>query len=139
MKLCPSCGNKKGPKHLVCSDCYQIYSDEAAKSIARGKVVDLLSWAKQRAEKRLPEIKAELKEKKDKYDLLQQEVGSSAFQKVKETLNGKMVPNDVFKKACSEARKKTWKEKGGNTLHYEIKILEQQVEDIENFLAQKEN
>jgi len=125
---CPICGEGKRLKHLVCNACYQVYTGEAGHSLARdGKIPPFTTWAYERIEKRLGELKNHLAQKKDEYISLQEQVRADAYTVITDSLKGKKISSDIFKNALGEKKKEVWKARKGNHLHYELKSIESNI------------
>lgn len=134
-KDCPLCERKKDQaKHLVCSECYKLWTYQAGKTLAtEGQIVSIVAWTKEELEKKLPKLRTELEEKKTKYTSLQEEVDSEAYREIVASLQGERVPDEVFRVALAEKRKELWQGKGGNKLHFELKTLEEKLTFLESF------
>ncbi len=125
---CPICGEGKQLKHLVCNACYQIYTSEAGRSLARdGKIPAFTTWAHDKIEKRLGELKTRLAQKKEEYITLQGQVRADAYTVIANSLRGKKISPVIFKNALAEKKKEVWKSRKGDRLFYELKVAESKV------------
>ncbi|MBU2263585.1 hypothetical protein KJ750_02975 [Patescibacteria group bacterium] len=125
---CPICGNEKQTRHLICTNCFQVYTGEAGHSLARdGKIPSFTVWAYERIEKRLGELKNHLAQKKDEYISLQEQVRADAYTVITDSLKGKKISTEIFKNALGEKKKEVWKARKGNHLHYELKSIESNI------------
>jgi hypothetical protein len=125
---CPICGKEKQAKHLVCNDCYQIYTSEAGRSLARdGKIPPFTVWAAESIEKRLQELKTQLVQKNEEYISLQEQVRADAYTVITNSLRGKKISPEIFKNALKEKKREVWGTRGGNKLHYQLKSIENKI------------
>ncbi len=125
---CPICGKEKQAKHLVCNGCYQIYTGDAGRSLARdGKIPPFTTWAYERIEKRLEEGKNQLSQKKEEYISLQEQVRADAYTVITNSLRGKKISPEIFKNALKEKKGEVWGTRGGNKLHHELKSMESKI------------
>lgn len=125
---CPICGEEKQAKHLVCNGCYQIYTGEAGRSLARdGKIPAFTVWAYEKIEKRLGELKNQLAQKKKEYVSLQEQVRADAYTLITNSLHGKKISQEIFRNALAEKKKEVWKIRKGDRLHYELKSTESKI------------
>lgn len=135
---CPLCGKEKErASHVVCNECYQIYTTQAGRSLAReGRVIPFTIWTKEEVEKRFQPLQTQLEDIRKKYDVLSKEVSEAAYQDITTKLGGKRVDPEVFRAALREKRDELWKQKGGGRLHWELKTLEKKVEFLGGMLAE---
>lgn len=134
---CPLCGKEKQAKHVVCNECYSLYTNQAGKTLAReGKIIPFTTWAKGEVEKRFQDLQNQLTQKKKEYEDLQGIVASEAFQSLVDSLHGEKVQDAIFRNALFEKKKEFWKKKGGNRLHYELKNLEAKFSFLEQLFQE---
>jgi len=126
------CGKQKRDKDLLCPRCFELYKKEAPKLIAQGKALDVVEWTKEKVQAKMAELEPlqkQLREKEAEYMALRTQVRQEAFQKVRETLKGKRVPDEVREAAEREVERGLWQRKGGNRLYAQRQTLKEEVEN----------
>lgn len=141
--ICPVCGQKKRTRDndLVCSDCYKRYVQEAGRALIQGSVLSLTQWALPKTEGLLEKSQEQLQQKQKAFKDLQKQVSNEAYEEVKKGTGGKFVVKEIFSTALDLKKAELWKEKGGNRLFAEMKVLEEQVSFIQGVIEgiQKRN
>lgn len=125
--VCGLCGRERRPESLTCPRCFEDYRKQALK---KGGNTNLLDWATQRAQARMPEVNAQrssLKDLKAKLHTLDQEVGDETTLRLREMLGGERVSQNKWREMWAELRRQVWQEKGGNALYAQTRQLEADV------------
>jgi len=125
--LCPGCGETKCQNgKFICRTCFERWQIDSGKSIAQcGEPIPMPVWVEPRAESILTGVRRKLKEVRVGYENLQQEVADSAYKKLTEKLENRQVSRGEFLIALDTIKQELWKDRGGNSLYRELKVLQE--------------
>lgn len=140
-KECPVCGKEKQKlKHLVCRECFGLYTNDASDALAeRSEVVFMAAWVAEKIAARIPILELKLKLARENYCSLQGKTKEEAISFIRKSPGGgKKLPAEVLREALKKKGKDLWHEHGGNKLHYEVMSLVDKIDSLNNLLKELE-